>query len=74
MIYIITQESEYTTDRVMDWLYSFNQPVTRLNGQDMDRKDNLLITIDNKNKNHLFVNNIKIRTCQSLPLPIADGF
>lgn len=47
MIHIISQEAEFTTDVVMDWLFSLGFKVNRINGQSLDDKSNLTISISN---------------------------
>lgn len=57
MIYIFSQDFEYTTERVLDWLRFFEQPVKRINGSSFDKKDNIKITIDNEKENQIVIDN-----------------
>jgi len=54
MIYIISTETlEYTTERVMDWFDAYKVPVVRINGENLNKKDNLLISINNEDNNSI---------------------
>lgn len=55
MIYIFSQDFEYTTERVLDWLNFFGKPAKRINGSSFDEKDNIKITIDNENYNQIVI-------------------
>jgi ATP-GRASP peptide maturase of grasp-with-spasm system len=47
MILIVsTNNYELSTERVMDWLYQFNIPVQRINGDDFNKENRIFITID----------------------------
>lgn len=62
MIYIFSQDFEYTTERVLEWLHFFETPVVRINGSSFDKKNNIKITIDNETDNQITIDNHQLKT------------
>lgn len=58
MIYIFSQEVEYTTERVMDWLDSFGYSTTRFNGEDFEKKNKVFFSLSNNNSSQISFNKI----------------
>lgn len=59
MIYIISKEAlESSTERVIDWIDNLGERVIRINGEDVSRKDNIHIEIENNKTNSINFNNL----------------
>lgn len=51
MIYIFSQDVEYTTERVLDWIFCLGYSAKRINGSSIDKKGSVSIEIENNSNN-----------------------